>query len=60
MEHPPEKLSYSIQEAVAATSISKSSLYNRIATGEIAAAKVGRRTVIPAHALRKLVEGESA
>lgn len=60
MPHPPEKLSYSIQEAVEATSISKSSLYSRIATGEIAAAKVGRRTVIPAHALRKLVEGKAA
>lgn len=60
MQHPPEKLSYSIREAVAATSISKSSLYNRIATGKIAAAKVGRRTVIPAHALRKLVEGKGA
>ena len=60
MKHPQEKLSYSIQEAVAATSISKSSLYNRIATGQIVAAKVGRRTVIPAHALRKLVEGKGA
>lgn len=57
MQHPPEKLSYSIEEAVAATSISKSSLYNRIATGEIIAAKVGRRTVIPARSLRKLVGG---
>jgi len=57
MEKSPEKLSYSIEEAVAATSISKSSIYNRIATGEITVAKVGRRTVIPARSLRKLVGG---
>lgn len=57
MEKSPEKLSYSIEEAVAATSISKSSIYNRIATGEIIVAKVGRRTVIPAKSLRKLVGG---
>lgn len=57
MQKSPEKLSYSIEEAVAATSISKSSIYNRIAAGEIAVAKVGRRTVIPARSLRKLVGG---
>jgi len=57
MQHAPEKLAYSIEEAAAATSISKSSIYNRIATGEIVVAKVGRRTVIPARSLRKLVGG---
>ncbi|WP_234180326.1 helix-turn-helix domain-containing protein [Sphingopyxis sp. NFH-91] len=56
MQHnAPEKLAYSIQEAVAATSISKSNLYEKIARGEIPATKVGRRTVIPASALRRLV-----
>ncbi|SKB85341.1 DNA binding domain-containing protein, excisionase family [Sphingopyxis flava] len=57
MQGAPEKLAYSIEEAVAATSISKSSLYARIAKGEIVASKVGRRTVIPARSLRKLVDG---
>lgn len=57
MDHAPEKLAYSIEEAVAATSISKSNLYARIASGEIIASKVGRRTVIPARQLRKLVGG---
>lgn len=55
MQPAPEKLAYSIQEAVAATSISKSHLYEKIARGEIPATKVGRRTVIPASALRRLV-----
>lgn len=54
-KHAPEKLAYSIAEAVEATSISKSNLYEKIARGEISATKVGRRTVIPARALRKLV-----
>lgn len=54
-KHAPEKLSYSIAEAVEATSLSKSGLYEKIARGEIPATKVGRRTVIPASALRRLV-----
>lgn len=57
MDQAPEKLAYSIQEAVAATSISKSNLYARIASGEIIASKVGRRTLISARQLRKLVGG---
>lgn len=57
MQNVPEKLSYSVKEAVAATSIKKSTIYNRIASGEIETTKVGRRTVIPAHSLRKLVGG---
>lgn len=55
MHQAPEKLAYSVQEAVSATSISKSSLYGKIARGEIEATKIGRRTVIPARSLRKLV-----
>lgn len=57
MPQAPEKLAYSVKEAVEATSIKKSSIYNRIATGEIETIKVGSRTVIPAHSLRKLVGG---
>lgn len=54
----PEKLAYSIKEAVAASSLSRSTIYSHIATGRLLAVRVGGRTVIPADSLRALIAGE--
>ena len=54
----PPKLAYSIREAVAATSLSKTTLYANIAANELRAVRVGGRTVIPAESLHALIHGE--
>jgi excisionase family DNA binding protein len=52
-----EKVGYSIREACQASSLSKSTLYNHIAAGRLRAVRVGGRTIVPATALRALLEG---
>ena len=54
----PEKLAYSIKEAVTASSLSRSTIYSHIAAGRLVAVRVGGRTVIPAESLRALIAGE--
>lgn len=54
------KLSYSVREAAAATSISRTTLYCLINEGKLATRKVGGRTLIPAASLHRLIEGEAA
>lgn len=43
---PPNKLAYTIREAVAATGLSRATLYRLANAGEIALAKIGGRTLI--------------
>lgn len=47
-----EKLTYSIREASAAFGISRSTLYDALAKGELQAIKLGTRTLISADGLR--------
>lgn len=54
MQHAP-KLGYSVKEAVAATSLSKSNLYRRIRARQIETQHVGSRIIIPAGEVLKLV-----
>lgn len=54
----PAKLAYSIPEAVQATSIGRSKLYELIAQNRIKVRKIGKRTVIPAESLHALIAGE--
>jgi excisionase family DNA binding protein len=54
----PPKLAYSIREGVAATSLSKTTLYAMIAAGKLRAVRVGGRTVIPAESLHALIHEE--
>ncbi len=54
----PPKIAYSLKEAVAATSLSKTTLYAKIAANELRAVRVGGRTVIPAESLYALIHGE--
>ena len=50
------KLAYSIPEAANAISIGRSKLYELIAAGTIETRKIGKRTVIPAQSLYRLLE----
>ena len=55
--HAP--LAYSINEAVRVSSISRRSLYRCIRENKLQVRKVGRRTLIPAESLRRLIAGEA-
>lgn len=55
-----EKLAYSIREASEATSLGRTTLFNYISSGRLAARKVGGRTLIPAESLHALIEGREA
>lgn len=56
---PATKIGYSIKEAVQASSLSRSTIYNHIAAGRLRVNRVGGRTIVPADALRALVLGEA-
>jgi excisionase family DNA binding protein len=58
-DNQPVKLAYSIKEAVAVTSISRSTLYLMISDGTIETRKIGKRTLIPAASLQRLISGEA-
>lgn len=52
-----EPLAYSINEACRVSSLGRPRLYQLIAEGRLEARKVGKRTLIPAPALRALIAG---
>lgn len=52
------KLGYSIREACYSTSLCKTTIYAKIASGKLKATRVGGRTIIPAEALHALIQGE--
>ena len=54
------KLAYSVKEAVHATSLKKSTIYNYINAGKLETRRIGGRTIIPAASLHKLLQGEAA
>lgn len=58
-DNGPPKVGFSIREAVQATSLSKSTIYNHISAGRLRAVRVGGRTIIPAEALHALIAGEA-
>lgn len=51
----PEPLAYSIKDASRVSSLSRSRLYQLITEQKLEIRKVGRRTLIPAESLRRLV-----
>ncbi len=55
----PGKLAYSIREACAASSLSRSTLYSHISAGRLQVVRVGGRTVVPADSLRALLTGQA-
>lgn len=59
MEHEIvlQPLAYSIANACKVSSIGRTRLYSLIAEGKLEARKVGKRTLIPAESLQKLING---
>jgi predicted DNA-binding transcriptional regulator AlpA len=55
------KLAYSIREAVAATSLGRTTIFRMLADPEcpLRAIRVGGRTIIPAESLHALLAGEA-
>lgn len=60
MENNVNPLGYSINDAVAVSSIKRSMLYELIAAGKIETTKIGKRTIVKADSLRRLIEGGAA
>lgn len=60
MAYKPEtpKLAYSINEAIAASSLGRTTIYAHIASGKLRVTRVGGRTLIPAESLHALISGE--
>lgn len=54
-----QPLAYSIKDASRVSSLSRSRLYELIATGELQTSKVGKRTLVLARSLRMLIEGNT-
>ncbi len=53
-----EKLAYSINETAQALSLGRTSIYAMIGDGRLEAFKLGRRTLIRAESVKRLVAGE--
>ncbi len=53
-----EKLAYSINDTARTLSLGRTSIYAMIADGRLEAFKLGRRTLIKAESVRRLVAGE--
>lgn len=60
IQSDPPKIGYSIREAVAATSLGRTTIYKMLADPDcpLKAVRIGGRTVIPAQSLHALVSGE--
>ena len=53
-----ERLAYSINETAQALSLGRTSIYSMIADGRLEAFKLGRRTLVKAESIRRLVAAE--
>lgn len=52
----PTPLAYSVQDACRVSSIGRTRLYSLIKDGKLEARKIGKRTLIPAASLHRLIE----
>lgn len=55
-----ERLAYSINETASALGLGRTSIYAMIADGRLEAFKLGRRTLIKAESIRRLIEGQES
>jgi excisionase family DNA binding protein len=55
----PDRLAYSINEAVRVSSLGRSTIYRHIRAKRLELVRVGGRSLIPAPALHRLVRGEA-
>lgn len=54
-----ERLAYSINDTAKALSLGRTSIYAMIADGRLEAFKLGRRTLIKADSIRRVIEGKA-
>ena len=54
-----DRLAYSINETARTLSLGRTSIYAMIADGRLVAFKLGRRTLIKADSIHKLLAGQS-
>lgn len=50
------KLAYSVEEAALLANIGRDKVYSELRNGRLQAKKAGRRTIIPAEALRRYID----
>jgi excisionase family DNA binding protein len=55
-----EKIGYSVEEAVTAMGVGRTTVYELIGSGELESIKVGRRRVIPADSIRAYFDSRRA
>jgi excisionase family DNA binding protein len=53
-----ERLAYSINDTAKALSLGRTSIYAMVADGRLEAFKLGRRTLIKAESIRRLIAGQ--
>ena len=53
-----ERLAYSINETARALSLGRTSIYALIGEGKLETFKLGRRTLVKAESIKRLVEGQ--
>ena len=53
------KIAYSIKEACVASSLGRTTIYSHIQTGRLRTVLIGGRRLIPAEALKALIEGDT-
>lgn len=54
-----ERFAYSINETARALSLGRTSIYAMIANGQLETFKLGRRTLVKADSIRRLVDGQA-
>ncbi len=56
MDEIPSRLAYSVDAAAAQSNLCRDKIYQAIRSGQLEAKKAGRRTLIPADALRRFID----
>lgn len=56
MNQPTERLSYTTDEACAATGLNRNAFYRAMHSGQLNTFKVGKRRMVSARALREYIE----
>ena len=56
MNQPAERLSYSVDDALAVTGLNRNAFYRAISTNQIATFKVGKRRMVSARALQDFID----
>jgi len=54
-----ERFAYSINETAHALSLGRTSIYAMIADGRLETFKLGRRTLVKAESIRRLIDGQA-